>query len=218
MPSSNTSASSKQVAHCGQVSGERLTMYKGLKRVRDDILYDPSFRPYKKPKPWEPTCGPRPIMIMHISWDGKEPIPVRCLFDTGSTSFVISLSVVQKWNIPFALREEKVPMVNFDGEISEGGEQYTYPITMINKDYYDTETFEVCKMDPAADLIIPWWYLAKHKPSKEFWDTPPSIDFRSDYCRWNCTKHNSAKFTIEYDKTMLLEANSKEEIGIIGAI
>ena len=131
-------------------------MKKNLKRMHEESLYDSIPRPIKRKKPWEPHCGPRPIITMHISWEGGLPVPVRCLFDTGSTSFIIALDFVKKYSIPFVLREEKVPMVNFDGEISEGGEQYTYPMTLIKGDHYDTETFEVSKMDYTADLILPW--------------------------------------------------------------
>src|SRR3989337_2719638 len=213
------SSSNNQKARCGQVDVKRSTMMKKLKRMRESdgwVSIPPHH--FKRQKPSEPRCGPRPIIILYLSWDGGTPVLVRCLFDTGSTSFVVAMKFVKKWKILFAMREESVPMVNFDDEVSQGGEQYTYPITMIHKEHYDMETFEVCKMDPSADLILPRWYLTVHKPSEGFFNIPPDITFRSDHCLLNCTKCKSEKFSIEYDKTLLLEEGSSETIGMIGRI
>ena len=148
------SSSKSSKARCGQVDVERSTMMKNLKRMREPDQYEILDHWCKKQKPGEPKWGPRPIIILYVSWDGGTPIPVRCLFDTGATSFVISLAFVKKWSIPFVMREESVPFVNFEGAVSQG-ESYTYPMTLIHKEHYDTETFEVSKMEPSADLILP---------------------------------------------------------------
>ena len=91
-----------------------------IKDVRDEKNF-PSKRkfatgeesPNKKPKP--PKNGQRPIFTMYLSWEGHGEVPIRTLFDSGASSFVVSSSIVRKFRVPQVRRETPVEVRNFEG-------------------------------------------------------------------------------------------------------
>jgi hypothetical protein len=144
-----------------------------------------------------PVNGSRPTVVMYLSGDDGKEIPVRTLVDTGVSCFTVSDRIVNKYNIPTVRRKKPVQVTNFEGvSVSSAGEEYTFPLLLRHKEHYDKQTFEVSPMEPSCDVVLPWWYLTKHKPSG-LWES--ELEFNSEYCRLNCTKHKSEAFAIEYD-------------------
>jgi hypothetical protein len=44
------------------------------------------------------------------------------------------------------------------------------------------------------------------------------LEFNSEYCRLNCTKHKSEEFDIEYDASVLSTDYDPDEVGVIGMV
>jgi hypothetical protein len=58
-------------------------------------------------------------------------------------------------------------------------------------------------MDPECDVILPFWWIAKHPPSKPY-GAPEDIGFP---CK-NCTKDKEDEFTLDYDSEILDHAEA----------
>jgi hypothetical protein len=49
------------------------------------------------------------------------------------------------------------------------------------------ETFDVIPLELEMDIILPYWWMAKHQPNK-FWGKPEEITLDSEFCKHNCTR------------------------------
>jgi hypothetical protein len=116
-----------------------------------------------------PKNGDRSATIMYLSWENGPEIMVRVLLDTGATTFVLSDRLVEKHKLPYVSRKSPVEVSNFEGvSVSDAGKYYSFPLRFRLGDHYDKQTFEISPMDSSFDMVLLYWYLAKHKPSG-FW-------------------------------------------------
>ena len=170
----------------------------------------------RKRVPSPPFIGERPIITMYLSWDGQKEIRLRALVDAGSTNFILSNRIFDKYHPQYVKRDRPVRVDNAEGKsISSAGERYTYPLTIRHEDHYNKEKFEISPMESSIDIILPFWYTAVHRPSG-FFDN--DIHFDSDRCKENCTKKKCDSFEISYDTSILKLGYDSSEVGIIGMV
>jgi hypothetical protein len=106
-------------------------------------------------------------------------------------------------------------MQNFAGDTVENCSWcYTFPITCQHGDHFSKETFEIGPMEDSCDLMLPYWWIFKHK-SQGFADGG-KITFESEECKKTWMRHNCNSFTIEIDDNILDFGNDPQWIGIIG--
>ena len=99
-----------------------------------------------------------------ILYFGEQEQTVRALLDTGSTIPLQSLSMVEKHQIPIAERETKRTIQDYAGqEVPGAREFFTSPLLLQHRHHYSRVSFEVAPIASDYDIIIPRWWLAKHK-------------------------------------------------------
>jgi hypothetical protein len=70
------------------------------------------------------------------------------------------------------------------------------------KRHYTRETFKVMPLESETDIILPYWWMAKHQPNK-FWGKPEDITLDSEFCKHNYTKAAIQEFSLTMDKDIL---------------
>ena len=65
------------------------------------------------------------------------------------------------------------------------------------------------------DVILPFWWLAKHAPSGA-WDSP-QLRFNSPHCLEHCTKGAVAEFSLSLDESILQHSEARI-IGYVSAV
>jgi hypothetical protein len=138
---------------------------------------------HKKPTrtPPELKARKRPEITMLISFRSKKNIPARVLHDSGCTTSIASERWIEELNVPFVTHKEQKEIQNFAGDIVEDcGWCYPFPITCQHGDHYSKETFEIGPMEDSCDLILPYWWIVKHK-ARGF-ANGGKISFESEEC------------------------------------
>ena len=166
-----------------------------------------------------PHSGTRPIVQFCLSWEEEKSLPVRCLLDTGSTSFLISDVFVEMFCVPKVKRDVPVPIFDFEGKLVKGaGHAFTHPLLFSYDDHWAKETFEVAPMEDSHDIIVPYWWLAKHQPEGIFNNRSKHLKFSSPACVERCTKTACQQFTITYDTSLLDYPWDTNDVGVIGSV
>jgi hypothetical protein len=75
---------------------------------------------------------------------------------------------------------------------------YTHPMRLQHQKHFLVESFYITPMEPECDVILPFWWLAKHPPSKPY-RLRENIRFPCP----NCTKEKVDKFSLGYDTAIL---------------
>ena len=160
-----------------------------------------------------PKSGPVPVVVM-ILYFGEQEETVRALLDTGSTVPLLSLSLVEQKQIPVAERESKRTIQDYAGqEVAGAGELFTSPLLLQHRHHYSRISFEVTPLAGDYDIIIPRWWLAKHKC--DLLASNGRIKFTSGECQRKCTKErNNSGFSLEWDNSIL----DNPEAGILGMV
>ena len=160
-----------------------------------------------------PTCGPVPVIVM-ILYFGEQEQTVRALLDTGSTVPLLSLSMVEQHQISLAERETNRTIQDYTGqEVPGAGEFFTSPLLLQHRHHYSRLSFEVAPLAGDYDIIIPRWWLAKHKC--DLLASNGRIRFTSGECQRKCTKErNDTAFSLERDPSVL----ENPEAGILGMV
>jgi len=141
---------------------------------------------------------------------------VHVLLDTTCSVPLISKRLVDRKNIHCLRHEEPAPLVDFTGGVAKGsGKFYTTPLTIRHREHYMRENFEVATLDPYVDVILPFWWLAKHAPSGA-WDSP-QLCFNSLHCLEHCTKDAVAEFSLSLDESILQHSKARI-IGYVSAV
>ena len=110
---------------------------------------------------------------------------------------LLSLSRAREWGVPLLARSEPVAIKGFDDTIvTEAGIYFTVPIMISRGDHHTTEVFECTPLDANVDIILPWWWMAKHKPD-ELFGKPEDICFESNFCKKHCTAKKAKEFDID---------------------
>jgi hypothetical protein len=55
--------------------------------------------------------------------------------------------------------------------LSGAGEAFIHSLLLQYKQYYIRETFEIMPLESQTDIILPYWWMAKHQPNR-FWGKP----------------------------------------------
>ena len=99
-----------------------------------------------------------------ILYFGEQEETVRALLDTGSTVPLLSLGIIGKHHIPIAERPMKRTIQDYAGrEVPRAGEFFTSPLLLQYQHHYMRVSFEVALLAGDYDIILPHWWLAKHK-------------------------------------------------------
>jgi hypothetical protein len=87
------------------------------------------------------------------------------------------------------------------------------PFMLQYKKHFVAESFEVAPLDSDCDVILPYWWLAKHQPCN-IWAERANISFTTLRCTEKCTKAQASTFPLRIDKRIL----THPEASIIGHI
>jgi hypothetical protein len=151
---------------------------------------------------------------MVLSWSQNKQRTVRVLLDTGSTTALLDKTFVLKYKIPTIKRDTPLQIRNFRNEVvPEAGEFFTVPFMLQHKKHFAAESFEVAPLDSDCDIILPYWWMAKHQPCN-MWAERGNISFTTPHCIEKCTKAQASAFPLRIDKTIL----THPEASIIGHI
>jgi transposase InsO family protein len=130
----------------------------------DDFVFYEVKKLHKIP---QTRIGKRPIYKFFIDFDdGKgnsKQFPVRAMLDLGSTSFTISPQCVKAFKVPVVRRKNSIKAKDFGGNSVKLPGMYTIPLSLAFGNHRSLETFEVVPMQQEYDVLIPAWYLEKHK-------------------------------------------------------
>ena len=150
-------------------------------------------------------------MMMYF---GEQEQTVRALLDIGSTVPLLSLSMVERHQIPIAERETKRTIQDYAGqEVLGAGEFFTSPLLIQHRHHFSRLSFEVAPLAGNYDIIIPRWWLAKHKC--DLLASNSRIKFTSGECQCKCTKErNDNKFSLEWDASIVHNPRA----GILGMV
>jgi hypothetical protein len=121
---------------------------------------------------------------------------------------------VHKYKIPTIRRDTPLKIHNFNNEVVTGaGEFFTVPFILQHKKHFAAESFEVAPLDSDCDVILPYWWMAKHQPCN-MWAERGNISFTTPRCTEKYTKAGASTFSLKIDKRIL----SHPEASIIGHI
>ena len=160
-----------------------------------------------------PQSGPVPVVAM-ILYFGEQEETVRALLDTGSTVPILSLGFVRKHQVPIAERATKRTIQDYtEQEVSGPGEYFTSPLLLQHRQYFTRVSFEVAPLAGDYDIILPRWWLAKHKC--DLLASNGRIKFTSGECQRKCTmERNNTGFSLEWDSSIINNPNA----GILGMV
>jgi hypothetical protein len=142
-------------------------------------------------------------------------VPARCLLDGGSTSFAISKRFVSALKIPTVERVQAIPWYDASGRrFSEDGKLHTAPLRFAFGNHCADEVFEVMQMGEGMHVIVPFWWMQKHRASGVYDDTR-----RFNYCPSACFHSLFPGWSITYDRDLInLPPNQVFTVGAITLI
>jgi hypothetical protein len=130
------------------------------------------------------------------------------IFDTGVAIPIISSKFITEHNLPMITHNRPLRINGADGcPLSGVGEAFTHSLLLQYKQHYMRETFEVMPLELEMDIILPYWWMAKHQPNR-FWGKPEEITLDSEFCRHNCTRAAIQEFSLTMDKDILYYYNA----------
>jgi hypothetical protein len=161
-------------------------------------------------KPPEPRTGRRPIVRMILRWNETERL-CRVLLDWGASVPILDGTWARQNNVPTYQREMHRLIENFTGKIeSECGHSFTYPMRLQHRKHFWMDLFEIGPTSSDCDVILPFWWIAKHPPSRPY-GSPNEIRFNQ--CK-SCLALNANEFSLEIDSDVL----DNPEALIVGSI
>jgi hypothetical protein len=84
-------------------------------------------------------------------------------FDTGTAIPIISSKFIAEYNLPTITHNRPSRINGADGcPLSGVGEAFTHSLLLWYKQYYMRETFEVMPLESEMDIILLYWWMAKH--------------------------------------------------------
>ena len=148
--------------------------------------------------------GNRPIVTMLLEYGVSQKIPIHVLLDSGCTAPLISTKLVDKLGIRCYHHEEQLPIRGFDGtEVQGAGQNFTPPLNLQHRSHHSKEVFEVAPLDPAADILLPFWWITEHPPQGA-WDSS-ELRFGSPRCLKHCTKTAVQEFSLDLDDNIMFD-------------
>jgi hypothetical protein len=166
-------------------------------------------------RPAPPTNGGRPMIEMLLSWSQNRKKKVRSMCDIGSTVPILNKKFIEELRIPTVKRHKPIEIRNFNDQVVSGaGQYYTMPLVLRHKNHYTLAAFEIAPIEEDCDIILPYWWLAKHEPQNFWLDNSSTVEFSSPHCKENCTKHKAKEFSLEINN----DVTDHPEAMIIGHI
>ena len=83
------------------------------------------------------------------------------------------------------------------------GQKSTPPLNLQHRSHHSKEVFEVAPLDPAADTLLPFWWISEHPPQGA-WDSS-ELRFSSPHCLKRCTKTAVSEFSLSLDDTIAFD-------------
>ena len=95
----------------------------------------------------------------------KEGTRVRVLLDTGSSIPIIGEGLAKKIVVTIIRRKAAKQIRGFSGiEAPGAGECFTMPPELKHGEHRTIESFEVSQLCPEFNLLLPGWWILKHRP------------------------------------------------------
>ena len=166
-----------------------------------------------------PRIGERPKICMEILWENGHSVKITALLDSGSSCCIIDSTFAKKWGVLTVVRDVPVTIRDFHGsEVKEAGEAFSYPLILRRRSHYSKDTFEIAPLDREAEVILPWWWMIRHKPHRFFEGVPSTIEFTEKVCQDRCTIRAMADFSLDFDDNLLESVLDISAVGIIGSV
>jgi hypothetical protein len=155
-----------------------------------------------KPPP-EVIRGDQPVHQFFLIWkDAKgntREVPARCLLDWGSTTFAISKRFVTAFNMPTIERDTAIESYDASGRrFEDDGKTRTYPLRFSFGNHCSDEVFEVMTMGDGMEIIVPYWWMQKHRASGVYDGT-----LRLNDCPSTCFHSLSPGWSITYNRDLV---------------
>jgi hypothetical protein len=105
-------------------------------------------------------------------------------------------------------------MHNFNNEVvTRVGKFFIVPFILQHKRHFAAESFEVVPLDSDYNVILPYWWMAKHQPCN-MWAERGNISFTTPRYTEKYTKARASTLSLKVNKRVL----SHPEASIIGHI
>jgi hypothetical protein len=184
-------------------------------KIGDSRATEPPDKKQKVDIPPPPVVGTRPIFDFCIAGHGVEETRVRVLLDWGSQIAVISDRFCMRYAVPRVQRDVPVPIKDFADRVLPGsGKAYTYPLKLRYDDHISEDTFEVAPMDEEVDVMLQFWWIAKHPPTGVYENT---LSFSHPKCI-NCTEEKHSKIDLEWDERIIHEKQYWDTVRVCGVV
>jgi hypothetical protein len=159
--------------------------------------------PKRTKQPSEIVRGDRPIYRFFLIWkDGKgntREVPARCLLDWGSTTFAISKRFVTAFDMPTIERTTAIESYDASGRrFEDNGKTRTHPLRFSFGNHCSDEVFEVMTMGDGMEVIVPYWWMQKHRASGVYDGT-----LRFNDCPSTCFHSLSPGWSITYNRDLI---------------
>jgi len=152
-------------------------------------------------------------MVLHI---GPRKNKVKVLLDMGCSISLINQETARRLGVRRIPQDDPIRIENYTGNaVPDAGQHHTPPVHLQHRDHYTTEEFEISPMDPEIDIFLPFDWITKHPPQGRW--TSEEVQFNSPACIQNCTKHETAEFSLTWDEDVCKEASARL-IGYVSAV
>jgi hypothetical protein len=163
-----------------------------------ETLESPAKRVDVRPPP--PISGGRPLFTFDVHV-GSKVFKAATMPDSGATVCMANVNFINHYSVPKVKRDRPIRVHDFAGRIVPGvGAAFTFPLTINHGNHWSRESFEIGPLEDGIDLILPFWWLCKHKPAGFF---EGQLRFDDAYCEQKCTREAAQEFSIEYDPSIL---------------
>ena len=161
-----------------------------------------------------PKSGKIPIlkMILRYGPGEKQVQRIRTLLDPGASIPVIDNTLARDLGIHLHEHESGGRRIeSFNGEmVKEAGKFYTDHLLLQHHQHVSKEQFEVVPTGADFDIILPFWWICKHRPTgfiESRWDAE-RVRFNSDGCK-NCTLAKCiSNYPISWDESILTDPSA----------
>ena len=141
---------------------------------------------------------------------------VKVLLDTGCSISLINQETTRRLGIRHIPHAHPILIENYTGNaVPDTGQHHTPPVRLQHRNNYTTEEFEISPMDPEIDIFLPFDWITKHAPQGRW--TSEEVQFNSPACIQNCSKHETAEFSLTWDEDVCKEASARL-IGYVSAV
>ena len=160
-----------------------------------------------------PKTGTTRLVNITLYWGENRTEIIRVLLDTGSSEAILSEQTAKKYRLLLPNHPNTRLIHDYAGQNVPGaGEHFTSPLLIRHNKHFDRVLFEIAPLAKEYDVILPRWWLAKHK--FDLLANDNRIKFDTEYCLKNCTKNNHENFSLEWDPEVLTDKNT----GILGMV